>query len=409
MPATPDIITDKNAMRAWSRAHRAAGRTIGFVPTMVGDGRARPIEMQHLTLLSVFLMCFLLTLLCRAASTRATCPWLTSPSTFKRLRETRKCACERKRDASIHPSSSPFSPNHFLNRREADVIVVSIYVNPTQFAAHEDFGVYPRTRDADRAALAGAGVDCIFEPATLYEAGHVHGPPSTTAPDAALVVGASSTPAPGAHETTVTVSRLQRGLCGGSRPHFFAGVATVVAKLFNCVEPDTAVFGRKDAQQLAVIARMARDLDFGVRVVGGPIVREVDGLALSSRNALLSPGDRAAAPAIAAALAWAARTAAAGVVSSADLETSVSARIAAAKAEGVRVDYVALVDAEDLTAVARVGPGGGWAAGDGGDVIAPPPRPVLLAVAAFIGSVRLIDNTVLGAEVDGGLAGLAAE
>jgi pantoate--beta-alanine ligase len=290
-------------------------------------------------------------------------------------------------------------------RREADVVAVSIYVNPTQFAAHEDFGVYPRTRAADRAALASVGVDAIFEPASLYEGG--------AGSDAALVVGAAppdgTPPPPGAHETTVTVVRLARGLCGASRPHFFGGVATVVAKLFNCVDPDVAVFGRKDFQQLAVVSRMTRDLDFGVRVIGGPIVREGDGLALSSRNALLTDEDRAAAPAVAAALAWAATVAAAADpaegVAVAEIEEGVSSRIAAAR-PGVRVDYVAVVDAADLTPVTRVGPAGGWVGdGGGGGETA---RPALLAVAAFFGKVRLIDNTVLQAEADETLAGLVA-
>jgi len=311
--------------------------------------------------------------------------------------------------SSPMPCLKPLHPHlPFLQpRRHADVVVVSIYVNPTQFAAHEDFGVYPRTREADRAALAAAGVDAVFEPASLYEAGYGAAHSPSTA-DSALVVGAAP-PAAGSHETSVTVARLQVGLCGLSRPHFFAGVATVVAKLFNCVDPDTAVFGRKDFQQLAVITRMARDLDFGVRVLGGPIVREPDGLALSSRNALLTSGDRVAAPALASALAWAV-----GAVAAADpaaglaadqVVAGVTSRIQAG-APGARVDYVSLVDAADLTPVAVVGPAGGWGGDEGAG--ASSPRPVLLAVAAFLGKVRLIDNTVLGSgEVDAGLAGLA--
>ena len=322
-------------------------------------------------------------------------------------------ARERKRD--IKPQFPPFSPSiltcslHSPSRRHADVVAVSIYVNPTQFAAHEDFGVYPRTREADRAALAAAGVDAVFEPESLYERGHGSGSISTSSPsDAALVVGAAP-PAPGSHETSVTVARLQVGLCGGSRPHFFSGVATVVAKLFNCVDPDLAVFGKKDFQQLAVITRMARDLDFGVRVIGAPIMREGDGLALSSRNALLTAGDRAAAPAVARALARARKAVAASDATkglpAAEIAAGVSSRIASA-ADGVRVDYVSLVDAADLTPMATVGAHGGW--GEVGSESSPP-RPVLLAVAAFFGKVRLIDNTVLGAEADEGLAGLDAE
>jgi pantoate--beta-alanine ligase len=179
------------------------------------------------------------------------------------------------------------------------------------------------------------------------------------------------------------VERLQRPLCGASRPHHFRGVATVVAKLFHIVEPDVAVFGRKDYQQWRLIARMARDLDFGVEVVGLPICREADGLAMSSRNARLSPEARAAGLCIVRGLRWAeAAAAAAAPPPPAELAAHVAAEIRAA---GGEVDYVTLAHADHLGPVTDVAS-----------------QPTLLAVAAFFpardgrGRVRLIDNTVLG-------------
>ena len=155
-------------------------------------------------------------------------------------------------------------------RRRAERVVVSIFVNPMQFNRRDDFDRYPRTLDADSAVCAAAGVDAIYAPtaAAMYPEGF---------------------------QSHVEVARLTEPLCGAARPGHFRGVTTVVTKLFHAVRPDVAVFGEKDFQQLAVIRRMAADLDFGIDVVGVPTVRESDGLAMSSRNRLLSASDREAA------------------------------------------------------------------------------------------------------------------
>jgi pantoate--beta-alanine ligase len=253
-------------------------------------------------------------------------------------------------------------------RAACALAVASVYVNPTQFAAGEDFSVYPRDEAADLAALEAAGCAAAFAPATLYAGG------GAAADDGALVAGApGATPPPGAHSTWVDTAGPSAGLCAASRPHHFRGVTTVVAKLFNAVEPDKAFFGRKDYQQWRVLERMARDLDFGVEVVGAPIVREADGLAMSSRNGLLTPAHRAAAPALAAALAAARVAAVAGdVVDASAIAAGVRAAVEAA---GARVDYVAVVDAHSLRPVAAAGP-----------------QETLVAAAAFFGAVRLLDN-----------------
>lgn len=258
---------------------------------------------------------------------------------------------------------------------KADIVVASIYVNPTQFAAHEDFDVYPRNAAEDRAKLKAAGCHAVFEPESLY----VQTPGTSESNN---VVG-RETAHPDAHETWVTVERLQRPLCGGSRPHFFRGVCTVVTKLFHVVEPDVAVFGRKDYQQWRVISRMVRDLDFAVEVVGMPICREEDGLAMSSRNARLSPEARQNALCISRGLRWAEQAVGSGeVMEAAVVAERLKADIAAA---GGTVDYVELLHAENLGPIAELAA-----------------QPVLLAVAAHFpardrGTVRLIDNTVLTA------------
>jgi len=256
-------------------------------------------------------------------------------------------------------------------KRFADVVVVSIYVNPTQFSVNEDFDVYPRDVEGDREKLRRAGVDAVFEPSSLYEAA-----PSSSA--TSFVVGTGEF-IPGGHETYVQVEQLQKVLCGVSRPHFFRGVATVCAKLFNIVEPDVAVFGKKDYQQWRIISTMVRDLDFGVEVVGMPLVREPDGLAMSSRNVRLSPDERQRALCISRGLRTAREAIEGGAqMSPAEVQRDIAGAIQSA---GGAVDYVEVLDADNLSPVS------GFAAQD-----------TLIAVAAKFGSVRLIDNTVVRAK-----------
>lgn len=278
-----------------------------------------------------------------------------------------------------------------LARTRADVVVVSIYVNPTQFAAHEDFGRYPRTRESDRASLASKGVEAVFEPETLYYRAPRDNDTATGGGEISNVVGAvpEEEASADSHDTFVVVERLSRGLCSLSRPHFFRGVATVVAKLFNVVEPDVAAFGEKDWQQLAIVKRMARDLDFAVEVLGGEIVREGDGLALSSRNELLAEEDREKAPCIYAALLEAKETVkrTAGEQGSPAATAGEVAQLVTRRLEGggsSRVDYVSVVDAESLSPVPDETP-----------ISSRRGRRMLVAVAAFFGQLRLIDNMVV--------------
>jgi pantoate--beta-alanine ligase len=238
-----------------------------------------------------------------------------------------------------------------LARRHASRVMATIFVNPLQFGPREDLSRYPRDFDRDRALLEGEDVDALF------------------APDAEEMYPA------GACTRVIVEGPLTEGLCGASRPGHFAGVATVVAKLFTICEPDAAVFGQKDAQQAAVIRRMTRDLNLPVEIVVGPIVREPDGLAMSSRNVYLSAEERAQAPVLHGALLTAEAAAAAGERRPEALLDRVRSRIASAPL--ARLDYAALVDAETLVPVERLG------------------EPAILALAVFFGGTRLIDNTVL--------------
>ncbi len=232
-------------------------------------------------------------------------------------------------------------------RAECGAVVVSIYVNPLQFGPSEDFRAYPRDREKDAAQARSAGCDVLFVP----EDEEIHLP---------------------GHRTFVEVQGMQDVLCGRSRPGHFRGVATVVAKLLAIVQPDTAFFGEKDAQQVRIIRRMARDLRLGVQIVSCPSVREEDGLALSSRNAYLTPGERRAAPVLCRALRAAAGRARAGETDAARLIALVRDTIA--KEPLARLDYAEAVDGETLEPVTTVCPG------------------TLLAVAAWFGRARLIDN-----------------
>jgi pantoate--beta-alanine ligase len=236
-------------------------------------------------------------------------------------------------------------------RRRAGFVAVSVFVNPTQFGPGEDFARYPRDLDGDVRKLAGVGADVVFapEPSRMYPEGD----------DTRVRVGAIAGPLEGQH-----------------RPGHFEGVATVVAKLFGIIGPCVAVFGRKDYQQLLVVRRMARDLFLPVEIVGHPIVRDDDGLAMSSRNAYLSAEERARALAIVRGLDAAARRFAQGHRGARDIE-----RVARAPIEAVAtsIDYVEVRDADTLAPLP-------------GDI----PSRAVLAVACRIGTTRLIDNVVLG-------------
>jgi pantoate--beta-alanine ligase len=235
---------------------------------------------------------------------------------------------------------------HALAR--CDRAVVSIFVNPTQFAPTEDLARYPRDEASDLAKLAAIGAHLAWVPdvATMYPEGD---------------------------QTRVTVEGLARGLESGTRPHFFQGVATVVAKLLNQVQADLAVFGEKDYQQLLVVRRLARDLAIPTEIEGRPTVRESDGLAMSSRNLYLSPEQRRVATALHRVL----RDAATHVADGGTAEPRLVAARERLAAEGfTRVDYLELRDADTLAPLERV-------AGD---------RPARLLAAVFLGQVRLIDN-----------------
>ncbi len=238
-------------------------------------------------------------------------------------------------------------------RRYADRVAVSIFVNPTQFGPNEDFAKYPRTLERDVELLAGVGADLVLSPSAdeMYPAGET---------------------------TRVRVAGLSEHFCGPFRPGHFEGVATVVTKLFAIAGPCTAVFGRKDFQQLKIIERLARDLLLPVTVVGEPTVRDADGLALSSRNAYLSPDERQRALAIPRALAGVSARFAAGERRAGPLVEPLRAALAAA---GLRADYADIADPE------RLFPFGV------DDTVG---ERALVAVAAFCGTTRLIDNLVLG-------------
>ncbi len=259
-------------------------------------------------------------------------------------------------------------------KASCDVVVVSIYVNPTQFSQNEDFGTYPTSLEADKAKLELIACDALLLPSRSLYCYAEDGDGQRG--DEGLVVGCGTGEDAGQHSTWVEVGRVSEGLCSLSRPHFFRGVATVVTKLFHIVEPDVAFFGKKDYQQLKVITRLVRDLDFGIKIVGVPISREDDGLARSSRNALLTEAHRHKAPVIFQSLVDAQRLcrgAESGSLAIDVVTKEIQRRIEAA---GGVVDYVHVVDAETVarrTDVVDVGSS-------------------LIAVAAFFGSVRLIDN-----------------
>jgi pantoate--beta-alanine ligase len=229
-------------------------------------------------------------------------------------------------------------------------VVVSAFVNPTQFGPNEDFTRYPRTPSSDRRLCEECGADILFTPL----ASAIYAEDDSTA---------------------VEETRLSNGLCGASRPGHFRGVCTVVAKLFLILSPDIAVFGRKDYQQLAVVRRMVRDLHFPVKIAAVETVREADGLALSSRNKYLSPTQRTQAPAIFQALQRAKASARTGNRNASKLEEQIRQDIE--QAPEARIDYIAVVDAQSLEPAQTLR------------------KKAVAAVAVYFGKTRLIDNITL--------------
>jgi pantoate--beta-alanine ligase len=278
------VIRTVREMRNWSLAARAAGKRVGFVPTM------GYLHEGHMSLVR-------------------------------------------------------------LAREHSDRVAVSIFVNPIQFGPGEDFSRYPRDFARDEALCEREGVAAVFypEPDEMYAADH---------------------------SVTIDENKLTRGLCGRSRPGHFRGVLTVVGKLFNIVLPDVAVFGQKDAQQVSVIQRMVTDLNFPVEIIVGPILREPDGLAMSSRNKYLSAAERLDALCLSQSLKLAESLYRDGVRSVRAIRDAISDRISTVPT--ATVEYIELVDAATLDPVEEVR------------------GPVLVALAVRVGRTRLIDNTVLG-------------
>jgi pantoate--beta-alanine ligase len=233
-----------------------------------------------------------------------------------------------------------------IARQQADVLVVSIFVNPTQFAPGEDFEKYPRDFERDRSMVAAASADCLYYPdvSEMYPPGY---------------------------QTTVCVRDVTRNLCGLSRPTHFEGVATVVAKLFNAVKPQCAVFGQKDFQQLVVIKRMVKDLNMDIDIIGAPIVR----IAMSSRNKYLGPAEREAARCLSRALDAACKNVQSGE-SSVRALVELACDIISAEPLG-RIDYIKVCDTETLQDVENL------------------EREAVMAVAVFFEKARLIDNAIL--------------
>ena len=278
----------------------------------------------------------------------------TRPTIVRNLRSLRTAiaAFRKKRESvALVPTMGALHRGHLAlvreARRRADRVVVSIFVNPTQFAPTEDFGSYPRTFETDIAALGEADVELVWAPTA----------------DVMYPEGFSTRIEPG--------GAAKAGLEDKFRPHFFGGVATVVAKLFTQVTPDVAIFGQKDYQQLRVVTQMAKDLDLPVKVVGIPTVRERDGLALSSRNAYLSEADRAVAPMLARVL-----NACAGRINRREpIKMVLEEGLAELRHAGFAVDYLEARHALTLAPAGSLKDG-----------------PIRLLVAAKLGKTRLIDN-----------------
>lgn len=238
-----------------------------------------------------------------------------------------------------------------LAKKHSDFVVVSIFVNPTQFGPKEDLRKYPRTMENDKMVCTAYGADLLFSPS----------------PDEIYPKGFS---------TYINVEELTQGLCGASRPGHFRGVTTVVAKLFNIIQPDAAVFGQKDAQQLAVIKRMAKDLDLPVKIIGAPIVRERDGLAMSSRNRYLSLEERQQAVALHRALKLAELKVRKGVKDAKVVKAEMLTLLKHDAPLG-KIDYIEIVDNMNLKPVKHI------------------QRNALIAIAVKFPNARLIDNIIV--------------
>ncbi|AAD36154.1 pantoate--beta-alanine ligase [Thermotoga maritima MSB8] len=262
---------------------------------------------------------------------------------------------EKKKTIGFVPTMGYLHEGHLsLVRRaraENDVVVVSIFVNPTQFGPNEDYERYPRDFERDRKLLEKENVDCIFHPSVeeMY-------PPDFS--------------------TYVEETKLSKHLCGRSRPGHFRGVCTVVTKLFNIVKPHRAYFGQKDAQQFRVLRRMVRDLNMDVEMIECPIVREPDGLAMSSRNVYLSPEERQQALSLYQSLKIAENLYLNGERDAEKIKEEMIKHLS--RFDKVKIDYVEIVDEETLEPVEKID------------------RKVIVAVAAWVGNARLIDNTILG-------------
>lgn len=267
------------------------------------------------------------------------------------LRRQVSVARQRGQRIALVPTMGNLHAGHIslvnIAKAHADVVIASIFINPLQFGPNEDLARYPRTFDADCEQLAQVGCDIVFAPSTamLY-------------PDGAMLM------------SKVTAGAAAQGLCGGDRPGHFDGVVTVVSILFNLVQPDVAVFGEKDFQQLQVIRALVNDLHFPIEIIGGPIVRDRDGLALSSRNGYLSTEERQTAPSLNRVLSKVAEALSVG----ADIDRTLAQGRRDLDAAGFKVDYLELRDQLQLTPAAAT------------------TRDAVLLGAAVLGTTRLLDN-----------------
>ncbi len=279
----------------------------------------------------------------------------TTYNSIKSLREALKPLRSDKKIALV-PTMGNLHQGHIslvkLAKQHADIVVVSIFVNPTQFGVGEDLDSYPRTLEADTEKLIEAEADYIFAP-TVDEMYPIMPPP-----------------------TQVLAGSISQMLCGKSRPTHFDGVGIVVTKLFNIVQPDVAIFGKKDYQQLAIIKQLVRDLSFDIQLIGGPIVRAEDGLALSSRNQYLTETERAAAPELHKAVHdLAVKLQSGSATSESALQSLIEESITAINAKGFKVDYLEVRN-QDLTPITEFAGKQSW----------------VIAVAAWLGKARLLDN-----------------